>query len=313
MHSPALSTANRRKNEVLPMIEAYAFIAMFTVQILSISVLLPTFFVKYVRRQATRYPGDIERFAQFYPGVDLSVAREHFLIRFRATNIVIAVLGLSLLGWLNNYMQRPNWDEGVVVAAVCAYSVIGWLPLCLTAWFGARFKAKVLEHSSPDARRRATLHRRGLLDFVSPFVVALAALGYLLFAAYAIYAEQHASNFPGFKPWLGFALLATLTLTYALSALVVYKTLYGKKINPIETRPGHLRTISRSVKSSVYSCAAGSAFFLILFTLMLLDLDRWQPFALSASLVTSAFIALMGMTVRPRESDADGLGPTPAH
>jgi len=293
------------------MIEAYAFIAMFAVQILAISVLLPTCFIRYVRRQATRYPADLERFARFYPGVDLNVARERFLIRFRATNVVIAVLGLGLLGWLINYMQRPNWDEGAVVAAICVYSVVGWLPLCLTAWFGARFKAKVLDQSPPEPRRTATLHRRGLFDFVSPVFVGLAVLSYLLFAAFAIYAERHASEFPGFKPWLGYALLVTLTLTYALSALVVYRTLYGRKLNPIETRPEHLRTISRSVKSSVYSCAACSAFFLVLFTLMLFDLDRWQPFALSASLVTSALLSLMGMAKPPREPEADGFGSHP--
>jgi hypothetical protein len=142
--------------------------------------------------------------------------------------------------------------------------------------------------------------------------VALAVLSYVLFAAFVIYAQQHASEFAGFKTWLGLELLGALTLTYALSAFVVYRVLYGKKLNPIETRPEHLRTMSRSVKSSVYSCTACAVFFLLLFALALLDLDRWQPFALSASLVTSAFLSLIGMNA-PREPDADGLGPNPAH
>lgn len=295
------------------MIEAYAFLATFTLQILAISVLLPYWFIKYIRLQAARHPADTQRFAQFYPGVDLNVARERFLARYRVAHVGIALLGALLLGWVVIYVRRPNWDESFLVALVCAYAIVQWLPLMLTAWLGARFKAKVLDHSSPEAKRKAFLQRRGLFDFVSPLAVTLAVSTYLLFAASALYAQQHASKFVGFKPFLGVALLGALTLTYALSAFVVYRMLYGRKINPIETRADHIHTISRSVKSSVYGCTACSVFFLAVFALVLLDLDRWQPFALSASLVTSALLSLMGMPKPPREPEADELGSNPAH
>ena len=58
------------------MIEAYAFLAAFTVQILAMSVLYPAWFISYVRVQATSFPA--ERFAQLYPGVDLSHAQSAF-------------------------------------------------------------------------------------------------------------------------------------------------------------------------------------------------------------------------------------------
>jgi hypothetical protein len=62
--------------------------------------------------------------------------------------------------------------------------------------------------------------RRGLFDFVSPFVVFLAALSYLLFAAFVIYIQQH--PFPGFA---GLINLGAPTLVYALNAFVVYLSL----------------------------------------------------------------------------------------
>ena len=101
------------------MIEAYAFLAAFTVQILVMSVLLPAWFIRYVRAQAARFPA--ERLAQLYPGVDVGHAQERFLTQYRALTTGIAVLGLLLLGWLFSYMRRPDWDEGPVEVLVTVY------------------------------------------------------------------------------------------------------------------------------------------------------------------------------------------------
>ena len=44
------------------MVEAYAFLAAFAVQILVMSVLLPMWFIRYLRAQTARFPA--ERLAQ---------------------------------------------------------------------------------------------------------------------------------------------------------------------------------------------------------------------------------------------------------
>ena len=141
------------------MIEAYAFLAAFTVQIVAMSVLHPAWFIRHVRVQTTRYPA--ERFAQFYPGVDLGLARERFLTRYRALNTGIAVLGLLLLGWLFSYMRLPAWDADPVVALLAVYFVVQILPICLVAWSAARFKSKVIKRSLPEGKRKATLQPPG--------------------------------------------------------------------------------------------------------------------------------------------------------
>ena len=92
------------------MIEAYAFLAAFTVQILVVSVLHPAWFIRYVRVKATSFPA--ERFAQLFPGVDRSQSVERFVTLYRAANTVIAVLGVLLLGWLFSYMRRADWHDG---------------------------------------------------------------------------------------------------------------------------------------------------------------------------------------------------------
>jgi hypothetical protein len=123
------------------MIAAYAFLAAFAVQILTMSVLYPGWFIRYLRAKATRLP----RFS-----------KEH---------------------------KRPV----------------------------------------PEAKRTALLQRRGLFDFISPRVVFLAVLSYLLFVAFVIYLQQ--DPVAGF---IGRINLGAVTLVYALNAFVLYRVLYGK-------------------------------------------------------------------------------------
>lgn len=277
------------------------FLAAFTVQILVMSVLLPAWFIRYVRAQAARFPA--ERLAQLYPGVDLGQAQERFLTQYRALTTGIVVLGLLLLGCLFIYMRRPNWDEGKVGVLVTVYFFAAYLlPVLLFAWVGVRFNKKH-KRSLPEGKRTAILQRRGLFDFVSPFSVSLAILSYLLFVAFVIYVQQ--------RPFLGFAgfiNLGAITLVYALNAFVVYVVLYGGKKNPFETHAGRLHTIGLTVKSSVYSCILIVVYLSLNFSLRLLDLETWEPFWLSVFFTICALVASMGFAAPLRKPEVDDLG-----
>ncbi len=286
------------------MIEAYAFLTAFTVQILVMSVLYPAWFIRYVRRRATGIPA--ERLAQLYPGIDFGRALRRFSTQYRALTIGIAVLGLLQLGWLFSYLRRPDWDEGVVEALVTVYFMVQMLvPLGFVVWLGVRYNKvhKIARNSLPEGKRTAILQRRGLFDFVSPFVVFLAVLSYFLFAAFVIYLRQH--PFPGFA---GLLSLGAITLVFAVNAITVYWMLYGRKSNPFETHEGRLQAIGLTVKSSVYSCIVIVVYLSLNFSLRLLDLQRWEPFALSIFFVITALLASMGMTAPPRLRETDGLG-----
>ena len=274
------------------MIEAYAFFAAFTVQILAMSVLHPAWFIRYMRVQTTRVPA--ERLAQLYPGIDLGRAQERFLKQYRAANACIAVLGLLLLAWLFSHMQRPDWDDGPVVVLVTGYFLAQMLPIGLVAWLGVRFNMKH-RRSLLEGKRKATLQRRGLFDFVSPFVVALAVLSYFLFVAFVIYIQQ--DPFPGFA---GYFSIGGVTFVYAFQAIFVYAMLYGRNKNPFETHADRLHTIGFAIKSSVYSCIIIVVYVSLNFALGLLDLQRWEPFALSAFFVACALLISMGVMAPPR-------------
>jgi hypothetical protein len=281
-------------------LEAYAFLAVFTVQILAISVLHPAWFSRYLRVRALSFSA--ERFAELYPGLDRSVSLRRFLALYRVLNLGIALLGASLLAWLFGYVRRPDWDDGPVEALVGAYFALQMVaPLSLVAWSGIRY-SKVLKHALAQGKRRALLERRGLFDFVSPFVVALAIASYFLFVAFVIHIQQ--DPFPGFA---GYVNIAVVTLLYAVNAFGVYTMLYGRRKSALETHAERVRAIGLGVKALVYSCIACAAFMSLDFTLVLLDLQRWEPFALSIFLVNCAFTCFMGLTAPP-----EALGPGPS-
>ena len=278
------------------MIEIYAFLAAFTIQILAMSVLYPLWFTSRARVQAAMASVPMERIAQLYPDVDLTLAREQFFRRYRAINLGIAVLGLLLLGWLFNSAGRADWDGGSVGAIITAYFVVQLVPLAFVGLLSFKY-IKDLKRSLQEPKRKAVLERRGLFDFVSPWAVGAAVLIYFLFAAFILYLR--ASPFPGFA---GLVNLLVVTLLYALHGCIVYTWLYGKKSNPLETHAGRLHSIGLIVKSGVYSCIACVLFLSLILTLQLLELKRWEPFALSVFFVITTLLCSMGQLPPRRQS-----------
>ena len=109
----------------------------------------------------------------------------------------------------------------------------------------------------------------------------------------------------------GFALIGVLTLVYSLQAFVVYRALYGKKSDPLETSAGRVHKIGLTVNICVYACILCVVFFSVTFTLDLLDLKRWMPLAQSVCLLINTLFCLMGLTAPSRDPEPDGLGSSP--
>ena len=277
------------------MTEVYAFLAALAVQILALSVLHPSWFTRYWRTQLGRVSA--ERLAELYPGTDVSGELLRFAARYRALNALIAALGVLLLGWLFRYMQRPDWSDGPVETLVSVYFFLQVLPLGLVVWVALR--RNLLFATSRERKRTAQLERRRLFDFVSPLAVVLALLGYVAFVLFVARIQQ--------RPFAGFAgallNIGVVTLLYALNAVVVYATLYGKRLNTLETHALRVQRIALTVKSCVYSCIACVAFLSLNFSLVLLDLQRWEPFALSVFFVICALICMMGLAPPVRQPE----------
>jgi hypothetical protein len=284
------------------MIEAYAFLAAFAVQILAGSVLYPAGLIRYVRGWARNFGS--ESFAQLYPGVDYSRWVERFVTGYRAANIVIAVLGMLLLGWLLTLIRHADWANEFSNASV-VYFLLQMSPLVLLGLYGVARCYKVLVRPSQEAKRKAILKRRGLSDFVSPFIVSFAVLSYFLFVVYAINLDLRVYHNTSLSKHCLLS-IGSVTLVYALNAFIIYKYLYGRK-NPLVTHEGRAHTIGVTVKVGVYG-SIGIAWFTSVFgTLGQPGLQEWRPFALTVFFVITTLLCLISVTA-PRKQEADGPG-----
>jgi len=278
------------------MIDAYAFLAAFTVQIFVVSVLHPAWFTKYARAKwEAQLPGWDRKF------------RERFLGLYRAVNAGIAALGLVLLGWLFRHMRSPDWDVGLVSLLLRGFVVVQVLPFVLIGLIGAWVKRRALTRSTPEVKRTASLQRRGLFDYVSPITVFLAVVGYFLFAAFVVYIQQH--PLPGFP---GYRLLRTVTLIYALNAFLAYWLLYRRKRWPLETSAYRMYAVGVQVKIVVYTSIAVIVFLSLNVTLQLLDMQRWVPFAMSVYFVLIMLFTSMMLFALRRQAKVDRHGPRQA-
>jgi hypothetical protein len=285
------------------MIEAYAFLAIFTIQILAASVLYPALITRYVRGWARDYGS--ERFTQLYPGVDYSNAIERFVTRYRAANVVIAVLGALLLGWLITAIRQPDWASEVGTPALL-YFLLQMSPLPVVALYAVVRYHKLVFQPSQESKRKASLQRRGLFDFVSPFAVYLAVVTYFLFVVYGIWLDLYVyKNTSLSKPCL--ITIGVVTLIYAINALVIYKSLYGRR-NPLVSHEGRVHTIGARVKAGVYGSIAIAWFASVFGTLGQPDLLEWRPFALSVFYVITALLGLLDAIAPPRKPVPGGLG-----
>ena len=134
-----------------------------------------------------------------------------------------------------------------------------------------------------------------MFDFVSPFTVFLTLLCYPLFAALVIYIQQN--PFPGFA---GVPVnIVIITALYAVTAFSVYWSLYGRKSNPLHTNEDRLRQIEVTVKILIYSCLAAVVFLSLNFTLVLLDLQLYEPLAQSLYFVICGVLFSKGLNPLP--------------
>jgi len=285
------------------MIEVYAFLAMFTVQILAFSVLIPARLIKYSRAKDAEIPDAV--YAKLYPGIDRQMAGKRFWSRFRAAHIVIAVLGLGLLVWMLSNMQLLGQTKAVMFPVF--YFLLQVLPMFFLAFIGIR-NITVLRTSLQERKRTAILKRRRLFDFVSPLRLILEVLVYLLFVAFMLYLMYVAKN--PIQKDIGYQMLAAITLGFALTQGWLFWRVYGRKV-PLESDADRMHSTGVQAKGSVYGTVLSVMLVCLVITLPRLGLQTWLPFTLSTFFVILSLQFFRALTVENRQS-ADGLGARPA-
>lgn len=286
------------------MIEACSFIAAFAVQILVASVLSPMRLITYVRGWAKNFGS--ERLAELYPDFDYDRWARRFVAGFRTAHIATTLTGVALMAWLMTMIGQPNWIQRATIIAT-AYFIFQMSPLIVTSLYVVIRYWKLLMQPSKDKKRKATLQRRGLSDFVSPAAIAVMLLAYPLFVAYSIWLDLYVYDNATLSRECLISLVS-ISFVYAFNGFILYRSLYSRR-NPLMTDEGRVHSIGVQVKSCVYSSIAVVLFMSLFGTLGQPSLTEWRPFALSIFFIICSLLTMADLKSPSRKPDDDALDP----
>jgi hypothetical protein len=167
---------------------------------------------------------------------------------YRTTNRILLVAGLLLLTVLLGYSRSGKWDHVVAMW----YFFAQCLPVMLLDLSSLKETRLMRESSST---RKAVLHRRRLLDFVSPTMIGLAVFTYVAFALFVIYVRQF--EFPWFG---GYWNVTGVTLANLFLAGIIFRNIYGKKLNPHQAHQDRVRQVQTIARVLVSVSIAATVF-----------------------------------------------------
>lgn len=226
--------------------ENVLLLIVFASQAIVVSLLFPWILLRRMDRVIETYPPS--RFPRLHPVPVETIRRSQR--RYRAANATIAAVGLVLVsvGFYSPAQEMLGWDSQSVIGLffvlqMAPWSLIGFDP-GFSLFNGRRAHAR--------RTRTAELRPRRLFDFVSPAFVALAAVVYLAFVTFVLFAP----HLWGAGHW---NILFVTLLNLVLAASIVY-TLHEKRKDHFQAHEDRMRRIGRAVRLIVFTSIAATVF-----------------------------------------------------
>ena len=207
----------------MDMPEHMLFHIVFLCQVLLVSFYLPRKILGRMRYLFETYPPSTHPKLYARPIAHYEKSERNY----RIMNRVILLAGLLLLAVLLGYSRSGEWDHVVAMW----FALVQYFPVMLLDLSSLR-EARLMRDSC--ATRKAELHPRRLLDFVSPTMIGLAIVTYVAFVALILYVRQF--EFPWFG---GYWNIAGVTIGNLFLAGSIFRQIYGKET---ESAPGTRRS-----------------------------------------------------------------------
>ena len=257
------------------------FCLVFLSQVLLISWFYPRRIIGRTRYVLRNFPPSTHPRAYPKP-VEVYERWMRNVARFNTGMVVIGLLIIALIlgslvsgwnTWIFGSSRMTEWVPFILAPFFIAQMIAGVMYVNLSA---ARLLL-AMKNLPPPRVRTAELHRRSLFDFVSPAVVAMAALTNLGFMAVVLYAYQSG----GLAPSMAAVGIGSVALSLLGSFTVVGMSLRAPKIDPYQANPDRHKTIEVVVRQELtYSIA-----FPVLFAALLLTAG-----SLGIAVATSLFM-----------------------
>ena len=179
------------------------------------------------------------------------------------------------------------------------YFAIQLIPFMLLEYSGFSY-LKLMRKADSGNLRSADLVPRKITHFISPIYLTIAVL--LIFVCLAFFTTVN-----GFE--LSFAndtfiILLALILSNGLYAIIIYKRMYGKKLDPHQSSEDRMRYIGVTIRSLVF-LSIGASIFLVVIEAV----DQYESFFLPAIVMSLylQFVIVAGLGIVLRVMDLDKL------
>ena len=267
------------------------FHVVFLSQVLLVSFYLPRKILGLVQHVVEKYPPS--RYPKLYP-VSLDVA-EKAQRNYWNLNLVVLAVGMALLliSVLSPTEEMLDWNTTLVLTI---YLMVQLLPAMIFIWSNPGFTYFNLKRTADSTTtRRADLHRRRLVDFVSPTLLRTAIFVYLAFILFVAYVGQF--KFPWFGGYLNVVILTAMNLFFLGLAM---RQVYGKKKDPYQASEDRMRQLELLVSTLVLVSIGATLYGTLQIGLQALEWDALTGIA------TSLYYQLLAV-VCLREFRVDGV------
>lgn len=225
----------------------WLFYAVVLSQVFLVSFVFPRQLLSRVRSVVETYPPST--YPKLYPVPVEDVEKAQRTYKHLNTFALLAGLILVSTSVYTRRIEMLNWDSQAVLFL---YTVLQLSPHVFAARrVGKYFKR--MRQVNPRTTRNAELHPRRVFDFISPTMVGMAIFTYVAFIALVLYIRR--DPFSGFAGYWNIALITALNLLFAG---IVFRTLYGKKVDPHRTYVDRLREMQLNVKIMAFASIAGT-------------------------------------------------------
>jgi hypothetical protein len=257
--------------------ETLLFCFVFLSQVLLISWFYPTRVIGNSRYVLRNFPPATH--PKLYPYPLESLERWHRNVaRF---NLVMVIAGLLIIGLILGTLGG-GWDAGIFASS----RKKDWVELIVIPFFLVQFVAglvymnswsckilRAMANAPPPRVRTTELRRRRLVDFVSPALLAVAALTNVAFIAFVLY-DYRRFELPGFK---AVGVIGSVAFVLIVFSVTVGIALRAPKPDPYQAHLDRSNMISRVVKQALAFCIAYPVLLTVWLTIKIFDPDLLEP------------------------------------
>jgi len=232
------------------------FQMMLLAQIIIVSLIIPSKIISKLKNIYKVYPP--ESYPKLYTKSITYYQKKQY--SFLYTNYFIFLISIVL--WLLGVFIYPeimqsvmNWNAN---SFITFYFILQFSPVLLILGREELKQYKRMREANSDNIRKATLHRRSLMDYISAKTLGLMVFTYIAFIVFNFYIEQF--NFPWFG---GYWNIVGITFMNSINSAVVVWYLYGKKLNPHQSDLDRYRETK-----SIIHLVVGVSIFATLFVVL---------------------------------------------